>query len=146
MASINRESINERLDYIKEQEESLQALVDAGELDEELGRGVGFNGVVRMLQTSIEAMIEIAYHLSAKLYAIAPDNSRHAFEILWERGDIPDDFIVIARRMVGFRNIVVHGYLKKNIELVKETVINHLSDFDTWEQLVADIVAKKVRG
>ncbi len=139
-APVNKDTVAVRLDFIREQVKNLQMAGDSDLLSAKLRDPFVFNGMVRMLQTSVEAMIDLAYHLCAKLYAKAPENAAHAFEILREGGAISGEFLLVATEMVRFRNRVVHGYLNKNPEAVRRMLQEHLGDFAVWERLVSDIL------
>ncbi|EQD77009.1 toxin-antitoxin system, antitoxin component, partial [mine drainage metagenome] len=65
--AINTDRIRERLLYIREQIGTLEHLAH----DVDLRRSrmqvpLSYSGIVRNLQTSVEAMIDIAFHLCAK--------------------------------------------------------------------------------
>ncbi len=101
-----------------------------------------YNGIVRCLQTSVESMIDVAFHLCAKLYAKEPRNAADAFELLAQRGDLPGEFLARARGMVRFRNLVVHGYLHTEAETVERILADDLADFLTWERIVFGIAER----
>jgi len=68
------------------------------------------SGIKYELQTCIQAMIDVAYHLSAKVFQTAPQDAYDAFEHLASGGVFPRARLAVYRKMVGFRNLVVHGY------------------------------------
>ncbi len=104
--------VKERLLYLEEQLAVLFPFRDNPALLESLAKDrLGYGGALYALQTSIQAMLDIAFHLCAKFYLKAPESSTDAFEILAEHGDIPADFLATAREMVRFRNLLVHGCL-----------------------------------
>ncbi len=63
------------------------------------------------LQTAIEALIDIAYHLSAKLAQHAPQDAHDAFVTMVREGILDSADLPRYRDMLRFRNRVVHGYL-----------------------------------
>ena len=89
------------------------------------------------LQTAIQAMIDVAYHLSAKAAQRAPKDAYQAMEVLVERRVIPSAHAAVYRQMVGFRNRVVHGY-----EDVDEGVVWRMAeDPADFERFIADVCA-----
>lgn len=133
-----------RLLYIREQVGALEDLAH----DVDLRRSrmqdpLSYSGIVRNLQTSVEAMIDIAFHLCAKLYAREPQSAADAFEILADQGDLPQGLLPGVLDMVRFRNLVVHGYLHAKREPVEKIVVEELGDFSAWEQVVADIIGRR---
>jgi len=135
---VDRDRIRERLRYIREQLAILQPLAaDGDERARRMDDALSYGGIVRSLQTSVEAMIDIAYHLCARLYAKEPRSAADAFEILAQRGDLPGAFLPRVQRMVRFRNLVVHGYLHTRPEVVERILAEDLGDFAAWEALVS---------
>lgn len=143
---VDAESVLARLDYIREQVSFLQPLVeDPLKLEDMKKDPYRYKGVLYMLQTSIEAMMDIAYHLCAKLYATAPENGSHAFEILAEHGDIPQEKLATLRKMVHFRNLVAHGYLHTDPGMVARIIGTRLGDFMDWEIITRAILTKNLQ-
>ena len=141
---VNIERIRERLLYIREQVSVLEPLSKDADLRASRMRDqLSYSGIVRNLQTSIEAMIDIAFHLCAKLYAKEPESAAHAFEILAERGDVPKEFLPRVLEMVRFRNLVVHGYLHTKPELVEKIITDDLGDFAAWEKIISQLASHK---
>lgn len=143
---VDADSVLSRLDYIREQLNLLQPLaVDPQKLENMKKDPYQYKGVVYMLHTSVEAMMDIAYHFCAKLYASSPENGAHAFEILAQHGDLPQASLPTLRKMVRFRNLVVHGYLHTDPGVVSEIVSKHLNDFVNWENATKTILEKSVQ-
>lgn len=135
--AVDRERLRERLRYVREQMAILQPLAANGRLRaQRMGDPLRYGGMVRSLQTSVEAMIDVAFHRCAKLYAREAQSAVDAFEILAQRGDIPDTYLPRVRSVVHFRNLVVHGYLQTDAGVVERIVADDLGDFVTWESLV----------
>ena len=87
------------------------------------------------LQTAIQAMIDVAYHVSAKAVQRAPKDAYDALQILVERNILPEAHAAIYRQMVGFRNRVVHGY-----DDVNEALVLHLAqDTAGFDGFIADV-------
>ncbi len=63
------------------------------------------------LQTAIEALIDIAYHLAAKGGRQAAKDAHEAFEAMVRLGILEASAMPRYHAMLRFRNLVVHGYL-----------------------------------
>ncbi len=138
---VNVERIRERLVFIREQVDVLEPLAHNQELRQRRFQdALSYGGIVRSLQTSIEAMIDIAFHLCAKLHAKEPQSAAGAFEILADFGDLPREFLPRALKMVRFRNLVVHGYLQINSRAVETIVTQDLVDFAEWEKIITELI------
>ncbi len=75
----------------------------------------------RTLLIAIQASLDAAAHIVADDRLGEPRTNRELFEILGRNGWIPEDLVDALRRMVGFRNILVHGY-----EIVDPAVVEHV--------------------
>lgn len=99
------------------------------------------NAAVRhTLQTAIEALIDVAYHVAAKRLKAAPTDGYHAFSLLVGAGCIPPPLLPTVRRMVGFRNRIVHRYIDIEDAEVLHIVLQDLGDFETVLQALETAV------
>ncbi|OGP91530.1 MAG: hypothetical protein A2157_08730 [Deltaproteobacteria bacterium RBG_16_47_11] len=64
-----------------------------------------------------------------------------SFAILGEQGMIPETFVATLRRMVQFRNRLVHLYWEVEAEIVYELLQKNLDDFDLFARYVLDFMA-----
>lgn len=55
--------------------------------------------------------------------------TRDAFTLLEAAAVITPDLADRLKKMVGFRNIAIHGYRKLDIEIVRRIVVERLDDF-----------------
>jgi len=89
------------------------------------------DAVERNLHKIIEAIIDIGKMLIAEKKFREPANNREVFQILEENGIFPLEFIPLSDKMIGMRNVIVHGYdriddsivfgvLKKNLGNIKK--------------------------
>ena len=105
------ERVGRRAAYVREQVERLREL--AGITDEAAftqPRSWLPAAVRYAFQTAIEGLIDIAYHVCARRYAYAAPDARSAFRRLLEAGRLPAALWTKVDAMVGFRNLLVHGY------------------------------------
>lgn len=72
MATIDRERVQQKLDFIARQVSELQELMTTKSAGEILGDPWLVKGGKYSLQVAIEAMIDVAYHISARGFGHAP--------------------------------------------------------------------------
>lgn len=58
------------------------------------------------------------------------------FEILVRNGVLPDTFLPALRKMAGFRNIVVHEYVRIDDAQVYGMFRSNLPDFETYASAI----------
>ncbi|HEY3569358.1 MAG TPA: DUF86 domain-containing protein [Thermoanaerobaculia bacterium] len=80
------------------------------------------------LHIAIQAALDVAAHIVADNRLGEPQNNRELFELLARYGWISRELMEPLREMVGFRNIVVHGYERLNAAIVESILRSHLDD------------------
>ncbi len=84
--------------------------------------------VVLNLQRAVQAAIDLASHVVATEGYGLPDTVGGSFALLETEGVIESALGERLRKMVGFRNIVVHRYEAINPEIVEAIIAKHLED------------------
>jgi uncharacterized protein YutE (UPF0331/DUF86 family) len=103
-------------------------------------------GLKYALQTAVEAVIDLSYHIAARNFGHAPSDARDAVRILAEGGLVPAGNIPVYSAMIGFRNRVVHGYQEVSPERVYEMALNELEDFDRFLADISPVLVYKGGG
>jgi uncharacterized protein YutE (UPF0331/DUF86 family) len=80
------------------------------------------------LHIAIQAALDVAAHIVADNRLGEPQNNRELFELLARYGWISRELLGSLKEMVGFRNIVVHGYERLNAAIVEKILRDHLDD------------------
>lgn len=124
--------VREKLAYVKEQVEDLKLLQSQTDAETFSGDQWLVRGVRYSLQTAIEAMIDVAYHVSAKAFSHGPKNARDALRTLGQHGVLSKDDVKTYSDMVGFRNRVVHGYETITDERLYKIMSEELDDFERF--------------
>ncbi len=96
----------------------------------------------RLLQISVEAVIDICAMLVQGLRLGLPAEEDDLFEKLVRAGLISDEMAKTLRRMIGFRNILVHEYGRVDDRVVFEVATNRLSDFEAFKREVLKVLQK----
>jgi len=87
-------------------------------------------GIERSLQICVEAVIDIAHRVLCLMNEPPSASGGKAMETLEAMGIIENaDFY---KRMVQFRNIVVHQYESIDLDVVLDILQKHLGDFETF--------------
>lgn len=91
-----------------------------------------------LLQTAIEAMMDIAGHIVARRRLPTPHEGTETFRRLGEAGLLPPERVQVYVQMVRFRNLVVHLYQDVDAERVYGILQTGLDDLrrfiaEVWE-------------
>ena len=84
--------------------------------------------VEHTLQIAIQAALDVASHIVSDRRLGEPRTNRELFDFLARDGWIPGALAESLRRMVGFRNVLVHGYDDVDLRVVQDVVLHRLDD------------------
>ncbi|MDQ7858638.1 MAG: DUF86 domain-containing protein [Armatimonadota bacterium] len=90
----------------------------------------------RLLQITVEAMIDVCAMLVAGLRLGVPGEEDDLFERLRAAGVLSEGLTARLRRMKGFRNILVHEYTRVDDQKVFAILQSGPADFGTFTQEV----------
>jgi uncharacterized protein YutE (UPF0331/DUF86 family)/predicted nucleotidyltransferase len=91
--------------------------------------------VERGLQLCAQNVLDVATHVAAASALDAPDYAT-AIDRLAELDVLPRDFASRLRAIAGFRNVLVHGYLQVDLDIVAGILREKLSDFEAFARHV----------
>jgi len=94
------------------------------------------SGVERTLQVCIEAMTDVANRIICLENRPASTDSHGSFRQLQELGII--ETAERYRKMIQFRNLVVHRYEQIDNEILVVILADHLGDFDSFIREIED--------
>lgn len=86
-------------------------------------------GIERGIQICIEIVLDIANIIISYSDCHRPSSYRETILSLSELGVIPNSFAKELAKMVGFRNILVHDYVKEDEDIIVDILSNRLEDF-----------------
>ena len=107
----------------------LRELVEPGEIERDL-RVERF--AEHTLQIAIQAAFDVASHIVSSRRLGEPRTNRELFELLARDGWLTADLLDDLKRMVGFRNLLVHGYEIVDPAVVDEVVRTRLGDLEAF--------------
>jgi uncharacterized protein YutE (UPF0331/DUF86 family) len=101
------------------------------------------DSILLNLQRACEASIDLAMHLVRRHRLGVPQESRDAFDSLEQRLDLPSELAGAMRRMVGFRNVAIHGYRKLDVDIVQAILGRHLGEFEAFGRWALERMAER---
>lgn len=84
--------------------------------------------VEHTLQLAIQAALDVASHIVSDERLGEPRANRELFDLLERGGWVAPELAGTLRNMVGFRNVLVHGYDTVDLAVVEDVVQNRLGD------------------
>lgn len=123
---IDTNLVRKKLALIEGYVAELKALGRPGEISKDL-RELRFAAYT--LQISIQAALDVAAHIVSGERLGEPRTNRDLFELLARNGWLTADLAITLHGMVGFRNIIVHGYEIVDPVIVEDIVLHRLDDF-----------------
>jgi len=84
--------------------------------------------VEHTLQIGIQAAIDVGLHIVSDQRLGEPRTNREVFDLLERASVVPAELATTLRRMVGFRNVLVHGYDDVDLAIVRDILERRLDD------------------
>jgi len=126
-----KENILERLKRLEEVLDGLEA--KSGVSLEEYERQRDIQWVVeRGLEVGSSIIFDIGNHILAGVYRTPAQEYEEILEELWKKGILSNHLYQNLRGLGGFRNLLVHGYLKLDAHLVYENFKKALQVFPAF--------------
>jgi uncharacterized protein YutE (UPF0331/DUF86 family) len=98
---------------------------------------IWLRGIKYTFVTAIEACVDVAQHICATEGWGPPADNGDAVRLLGEHGVVTAELATSMRRAVGFRNVLVHGY----IEVDDEIVVGRLKGLSDLDEFVGQVAA-----
>ena len=125
---IDREGITARLRRLEDCVAELRRLRPPTVRDYATGdRGIR-DRCERNLQIAVQCALDVGNHIIAEQVLRYPEDMGDIFSILAEAGILPADFATRVGPMAGFRNILVHDYLRIDHSKVYSALTQGLDD------------------
>lgn len=109
-----------RLDYIKRAVNALDNLLKEEDVEEVLNDFILQNSVLHLLQTSAQALLDIGSRVLSEMGEKPPAIYGEVAIRLGDVGILSREESDLMVKIIGFRNIIVYGYLGINMELLSE--------------------------
>jgi uncharacterized protein YutE (UPF0331/DUF86 family) len=95
-----------------------------------------FGSAERFLHLSIEVLLDVARLTLIESKLPRAENNHEAFELLHKRGIISKSLFERIKGIAGFRNILVHEYVKIDRSLVYDNLKNARKDFTDFSKAI----------
>ncbi|MFL0197113.1 type VII toxin-antitoxin system HepT family RNase toxin [Clostridium sp. WILCCON 0269] len=89
---------------------------------------------------SIECILDIGNHVISDMGYRKPENNKDIFLVLYENNILDEKIKINLCNMAGFRNILVHDYMKLDRGLVYEIINNNLRDMEEFTKIIIEYV------
>lgn len=123
--------IREQLEYLKEYKnytrEQIESIPDIR------------LALERLLYLVVQATVDLAELLISDKKLRKPTTLREAFYILNENKIITQELTNNLAGMVGFRNVIAHGYANINYDIVYDVLHNRLKDIEEFIKIISEI-------
>jgi uncharacterized protein YutE (UPF0331/DUF86 family) len=127
------ELVAKKLAFIETCVAELQRLADPGIIETDI-REERF--VEHTLQIAIQAAQDVASHIVSDERMGEPRTNRELFDLLARNGWLDESEAALLGNMVGFRNILVHGYGDVDLSIVRDVLENHLDELLQFAAIV----------
>lgn len=99
-------------------------------------------GVKYSFITAVEVVIDVAHHLCAHAGWGPPEDNGHAIHLLADHGVLDHRLGVELRKAAGFRNVLVHGYIDVDDDVVRSR-LEELDDLREFSSQIAEFLARR---
>lgn len=108
---------------------------------DELGRDIREERFIEhTLQLAIQAALDVALHIVSDERLGEPATNRELFDLLARAGYVSHTLAEPLRDMAGFRNVLVHGYDRVNLDIVRDIVETHLDDLLRYVEAIRAVL------
>jgi len=80
------------------------------------------------LQIAIQSVLDVASHIVSEERLGEPRSNHELIDLVARHGWIPTGLELPLHRMIGFRNVLVHGYESVDLAVVEDIARNRLDD------------------
>jgi len=130
--TLDTERVRRKIAYIRQQVSTINNITKTYSRQDIIGDPLKLSALKYLLQTSIEAMIDIAYNITAKNFNYPPCDARDAFKMLSTKGFISSSDFDTYSAMIDLRNRLVHGYDDVPPEVQYNIITEQLGDFEKF--------------
>ena len=138
----NKELIQNKINKMEEYITELEPILKL-EVNEILKNYTKLRTLERDFQLIVDTVIDINTHLISTENLRAPEDATETFYILGEAEILPMDFVKKFSPVTGLRNVIVHDYLKVDVEKMINDIKNDIGQFREYAVYVDNFIEKK---
>lgn len=92
--------------------------------------------VERTLQVAAECCLDLGNHIISARGLREPSGNRDVIRVLEEEGVLDPALAAKMSAMAGFRNVIVHGYARVDVEIVHAIVTRDVEDLHAFGRAI----------
>jgi uncharacterized protein YutE (UPF0331/DUF86 family) len=136
----DRELVAKKLARIETCVKELRTLGDPARIRSDLREERFFE---HTLQVAIQSVLDVASHIVSEERLGEPRSNHELIDLVARDGWIPPGLEVTLHRMIGFRNILVHGYESVDLAIVEDIARNRLDDLLAFASAVRERIGSR---
>ena len=105
-----------------------QQVTQIGELVKELEKEKSYRGIERLIQLTIQALLDLGLMTISALGGKTPKTYSEVGELLSDIGAINENEAKLLKSMAGMRNILVHAYTNVKRDIITSTAMKLKDD------------------
>jgi uncharacterized protein YutE (UPF0331/DUF86 family) len=94
------------------------------------------------LQIAIQSILDVASHVVSEERLGEPRTNQELIDLLARHGWIPASLELPLHRMIGFRNVLVHGYDEVDLSVVEDIARHRLDDLLAFAGVVRERITR----
>ncbi len=98
------------------------------------------DALILNIQRACQHSIDLAMYLVSKLGLGIPKKSSEAFDKLVEGDVISKEIRIIMKKMVGFRNVIIHEYQAVDVNIIKYIAVEGKIDFLKFTKEILEFI------
>jgi uncharacterized protein YutE (UPF0331/DUF86 family) len=131
----DHELVAKKLARIETCVKELRTLGDPGRIRSDLREERFFE---HTLQIAIQSVLDVASHIVSEERLGEPRSNHELIDLVVRHGWIPAGLESPLHRMIGFRNVLVHGYESVDLAIVEDIARNRLDDLLAFASAVRE--------
>ncbi len=136
---MRKQDVQINFDTIKENLQMLERLSRLS-YDEFITEFWYLQSAVRLLQTTIEGLVDISRYVIRSLNLPTAETYSQVPKVLADAGYIDEKTAAVYVQMMRFRNLVVHHYYRVDAEEIYRILTEELNDLKNWHDRLAEII------
>lgn len=136
---MNLDDVRSKLEVLEANRAQIRRLREMS--DSDFGSDPVFlDSALHRLQTSIQALLDVAAYVAGDLGLPAPRTSGDLVRALEQAGHVAPEAARRYRLMVAFRNRVVHLYNRIDPAMVHTILRDHAEDIESFQQVLVGLI------
>jgi uncharacterized protein YutE (UPF0331/DUF86 family) len=136
----DRELVAKKLARIETCVKELRTLGDPARIRSDLREERFFE---HTLQIAIQSVLDVASHIVSEERLGEPRSNHELIDLVVRHGWIPAGLESPLHRMIGFRNVLVHGYESVDLAVVEDIARSRLDDLLAFASVVRERIGSR---